>query len=92
MKNGLRDVDGVVMFGFSVGEANVRVLVGFGLIGATFAVMPNFETADWELVDVVVLPNNGTVSNDDVDDADFDFVDVYEANLIYTTNEKKGTK
>lgn len=91
MKNGLRDVDGgVVRFGFSVGEANARVVVGgfVGLIGATFAVMPNFETADCELVVVavvaVVVPlNRGTVSSDDDDDADFDFCDVYEANLIF---------
>lgn len=34
-------------------------------------------------MDVVkVLLNRGTVSRDDVDDADFDFCDVYEANLI----------
>lgn len=73
----------MLVVGFSVGEANARVVVGFGLIGATFAVIPNFETADWVLVDVVkVLLNRGTVSRDDVDDADFDFCDVYEANLI----------
>lgn len=83
MKNGLRDVDGggVISFGFSVGEANARVFAGFGLIGATFAVMPNFETADCELLDVVVLLllNRGTVSSD----AGFVFCDVYEANLIF---------
>lgn len=71
--------------GFSVGDTNARVLtVGFDLIGATFAVIPNFETADEVLVDmaVLLLPNSGTVSRDDVDDADFDFCEVYEANLI----------
>lgn len=84
----------VVMLGFlSVGEANARVLVGFvALIGATFAVMPNFETADCELlVDVVWLPNSGTVSSDCVDDADFDFCDVYDANLILSKPKKNNT-
>lgn len=71
---------GIILFvGSSVGEVIARVVVGFGLIGATFAVIPNFETADRVLVDVVVLlPNRGTVSRDDV----VDFCDVYEANLI----------
>lgn len=90
MKNGLRDVDGVAV-GFSVGEASARVLVGFGLIGATFAVIPNFETADCVLVDVVLPLSRGTVSSDDVDDADFDFVDVYDANLIKNENDDKKT-
>lgn len=83
MKNRLRDVDvdgGVVILSFSVDEANVRVVIGFGLIGATFAVMPNFETADWELTDIFA-PNSGTVSSDDDDEIDFDFCDVYDANL-----------
>lgn len=71
--------------GFSVGDTNARVLiVDFDLIGATFAVIPNFETADGVLVDIAeVLPNSGTVSRDDVEDADFDFCDVYEANLVF---------
>lgn len=73
----------VILVGFSVGDANARVLVDFDLIGATFAVIPNFETAEWLLDDDAggLLSNNGTVSRDDVDDADFDFCDVYEANL-----------
>lgn len=76
----------MLIAGFSVGDTNARVFsVDFDLIGATFAVIPNFETADGVLVDiaeVLLLPNSGTVSRDDVDDADFDFCDVYEANLI----------
>lgn len=81
MKNGLRDVDGVVWFGFSVGEAITRVLGGFGLIGATLAVMPNFDTVDCVVGVDVAAASRGTVSRDDVDDADLDFCDVYEANL-----------
>lgn len=83
--NCLADVELAMRIGgLSVGDTNARVLsADFDLIGATFAVIPNFETADGVLVDIgAALPNsNGTVSRDDVDDADFDFCDVYEANL-----------
>lgn len=64
-------------------------VIGF-LIGATLAVMPNFETGDCELDETDVgteLLNNGTVSNDD--DVDFDFCAVYEANLSTNVNEIK---
>lgn len=79
---------GVTMLigGFSVGDTNARVVTAdFDLIGATFAVIPNFETVDGVFVDIDALLSNssGTVSRDDVDDADFDFCDVYEANLFW---------
>lgn len=83
----------ILIAGFSVGDTNARVFIAdLDLIGATFAVIPNFETADGVLVDIVVLlPNSGTVSRDDVDDADFDFCDVYEANLFCVMHRIKLT-
>lgn len=78
----------MLVAGLSVGDTNARVFtVGLDLIGATFAVIPNFETAEGVLVDIdvlLLLLNSGTVSRDDVDD--FDFCDVYEANLVGFSN------
>lgn len=86
----LCDVDGMLLAAaaasdacFPLGVARcVFGVIGF-LIGATLAVMPNFDTVDGcELDDTgAALLSNGTVSSDDVDDADFDFCAVYEANL-----------
>lgn len=77
----------MLIAGLSVGDTKRVLTVGLDLIGATLAVIPNFETAEGVLVDIDVLPlllNSGTVSRDDVDD--FDFCDVYEANLVCFPN------
>lgn len=59
----------------------VRVFEVFDLIGATFAVIPGFETVDCDCeFECIVLSRRGTVSSDD--ETDFVFCAVYDANLI----------